>query len=96
MQAIRTRYFGPTNVRGSRIQAKCEARTIYLPYDHALNLDGNHKAACQALMIAMGWTLEHGRVFTARVGGVFAHDYYWIALNDEVKDKDPDTQTGGA
>ena len=86
MQAIRTRYFGPSNVRGSRIQAKCEARTLYMPYDHALNLDGNHRAACEALLTVMGWIPEHGRAYTARVGGVFNHDYYWIALND--------TQTG--
>ena len=88
MQAIRTRYYGATNSRGSRIQAKCEARTIYLPYDHALNLDGNHRAACEALMHAMGWIPEHGAHYENRVGGVFAHDYYWVALND--------TQTGGA
>ena len=86
MQAIRTRYYGPSDVRGSRIQAKCEARTIYLPYDHALNLDGNHKAACEALMTVMEWTPERSSVYTARVGGVFGHDYYWVALND--------TQTG--
>ena len=86
MQAIRTRYIGPSNVRGSRIQAKCEARTIYLPYDHALNLDGNHRAACEALMTVMGWTPEHGAHYENRVGGVFAHDYYWVTLND--------TQTG--
>jgi hypothetical protein len=86
MQAIRTRYYGPTNSRGSRIQAKCEARAIYLPYDHALNLDGNHRAACEALMIAMGWTPEHGRAYVPRVGGVFGHDYYWVTLNDTQTD----------
>jgi hypothetical protein len=81
MQAIRTRYIGPSNVRGSRIQAKCEARTLYMPYDHALNLEGNHAAACEALLLVMQWSPK-------RVGGVFAHDYYWISIND--------TQTGGA
>jgi hypothetical protein len=34
----------------------------------------------------MGWTPEHGAHYENRVGGVFAHDYYWVALND--------TQTG--
>ena len=38
MQAIRTRYIGPTNTRDSRIQAKCEAKTIYVSYDHALTI----------------------------------------------------------
>jgi hypothetical protein len=86
MQAIRTRYIGPSNVRGSRIQAKCEARTMYVSYDHALNLGENHRAACEALMLAMGWIPEHPTHYENRVGGVFAHDYYWVALND--------TQTG--
>ena len=88
MQAIRTRKIPVTNTRGTRMQAKCEARTIYLPYDHALNLDGNHKAACEALMTVMGWAPEHGAPYGNRVGGVFAHDYYWVAVND--------TQTGNA
>ena len=42
MQAIRTKYFGPTNSRGSCIQAKCEARTIYMPYRHELDIYENH------------------------------------------------------
>jgi hypothetical protein len=80
MQAIRTRKVPATNTRGARIQAKCEARALYVGYDHALNLDDNHKAACEALLLVMQWSPK-------RVGGVFAHDYYWVALND--------TQTGG-
>ena len=75
MQAIRTRYFGPTNVRGSRIQAKCEAKTIYLSYDHALNLDENHQAACQKLLSIMDWG-------SPMVGGTFANDMYWVFQND--------------
>ena len=77
MQAIRTRYFGPSNVRGSRIQAKCEARTIYVSYDHALNLGENHLAACRALRLAMDW--DKG---PPMVGGFFGNDGYWVFEND--------------
>jgi hypothetical protein len=81
MQSIRTRHFGPSNVKGSRIQAKCEARTIYVAYDHALNLDQNHRAACRALLLAMNWTAEHGR-YSPMVGGFFARDMYWVFQTD--------------
>jgi hypothetical protein len=71
MQAIRTRYHGPTNSRGSRIIAKCGGGSVVMPYNHALNLDGNHAAAAQMLLERMGWPgVYHG--------GQFEHDYYWV------------------
>jgi hypothetical protein len=82
MQAIRTRYFGPSNVKGSRIQAKCEARTIYVGYDHALNLDENHKAACKALLTAMGWITKD---YPAVYGGTFDNDMYWVFTAEWLK-----------
>lgn len=70
MQAIRTRYYGPTNTRGSRIVAKCEAGTLSMPYNHALSAYQNH-ATCAALMLKrFSW----GKPY---VGGCFANDYYW-------------------
>ena len=75
MQAIRTRYIGPTNSRGSRIQAKCEAKTIYVSYDHALNIDENHDAARQALVEAMGWDSSF---YAPMVSGVFDGDHYHV------------------
>lgn len=76
MQAIRTRYFGPTNSRGSRIQAKCEAGSVTIGYDHSLNIEGNHRAACVALIAKMEWTDPH---YSPMVGGQFDHDYYWVS-----------------
>lgn len=73
MQAIRTRYYGQSNVRGSRIQAKCEARTIYVPYDHALDLHDNHVAAREALLDVMGW---RGDYYAGMTCGEFGGDYY--------------------
>jgi hypothetical protein len=75
MQAIRTRYHGPTNSRCSRISAKCEAGSISVSYDHALNIDGNHKAACDALRKKLGWMTEY---YKPMIGGVFDGDYYWV------------------
>ncbi len=53
MQAIITTFHGPTNTRGSRYSAKCEAMTIYLSADHALSADENHKRACDELCARM-------------------------------------------
>ena len=49
MQAIETKYYGPTNTKGSKIVAKCARGKLTVSYDHALNIDENHKAACGAL-----------------------------------------------
>jgi hypothetical protein len=55
MQAIVTRYLGPTNHRGSRVKAWCEAGSLTLPWDAALDPDGNHMAAASALFRQLGW-----------------------------------------
>ena len=75
MQAIITKYIPCTNTRGSRIQAKCEAKTIYFGYDHSLNAEGNHVAAARELIERLGWDGEWtyggtatGYVFTCRDG----------------------------
>jgi hypothetical protein len=58
MQAITTKYIGPTNFRGSRIKASCPAGSITLPYDYSEN-DGGHYLAAVALIKKLGWQ-EHG------------------------------------
>lgn len=55
LQAITTRYFGPTNARGSRIKATASAGSIYFPVDNRWNQDQNHLAAAQALMQKLNW-----------------------------------------
>lgn len=49
MQAIITRFLGPTNFRGSRYKASCDAGTIIVSADHGLNAEQNHIAARAAL-----------------------------------------------
>jgi len=58
MQAIRTKYIGPTNTKPSRIKASCEARTIFVEWDHHLNGEANHRYAAQTLMKRLGWELS--------------------------------------
>lgn len=61
MQAIVTKYLGPTNYRGSRIRASAQAGSVTIGYDDALDTEDNHRAAAKALMVKYGWD-EHSRI----------------------------------
>jgi hypothetical protein len=54
-QAIVTKYYGPTNFRGSRIKATAAAASIIMPYRHELNIEDNHAAAAELLAVKMKW-----------------------------------------
>ena len=54
-QAIVTRYYGPTDHRGSRVIARACAGSATVPWDHALDCEANHTAAAQALADKLGW-----------------------------------------
>lgn len=56
MQAIQTRYFGPSNTRGSRIKAWCAAGSITIPYPHELSGQAVYRKAAEALCKKLGWT----------------------------------------
>jgi hypothetical protein len=56
MQAIRTQYFGPGNVRGSRIKATAAAGSLTVGYDHRLNLTANHRVAAEAFQAKLDWS----------------------------------------
>ena len=49
MLAIRTRYLGPTDTRGSRVRATCVGRSVVVPWDHGTDSHGNHRAAAVKL-----------------------------------------------
>lgn len=57
MQAILTKYLGPTNYRGSRIKAMASSRGPYvvLPWDYGLDQTGNHDAAAAELAAQLDW-----------------------------------------
>jgi hypothetical protein len=50
MQAIRTKYHGPTNNRGSRVTASCERGKLTVSWDPALNPENNHRRAAAMLL----------------------------------------------
>lgn len=54
-QAIETRYLGPTNTKGGRVKATAWAGSVTVPYDHALDVQDNHRAAQLALRHKLGW-----------------------------------------
>lgn len=58
MQAIQTRYHGPTNSRGSRVSARCDAGRVTIGWDDRLNIEENHAAAAAKLCARFGWTGE--------------------------------------
>jgi hypothetical protein len=56
VQAISTKYLGPTNARGSRIKATtASGLTKTIPFDYELDEAGNAKKAAKALMKKLGW-----------------------------------------
>ncbi len=55
MQAIITKFHGPTNVRGSRVSATADAGKVTLSWDHAKNSEENHMAAAEALARKFNW-----------------------------------------
>lgn len=74
MKAIRTRYYGATNFKGSRIVATDgDKNSISISYPHELNSDEAHELAAYLLMQKMGWENQ-------LVGGGFDNDMYWTML----------------
>jgi hypothetical protein len=64
-QAIVTKYIGPTNTKGSRIKASCEAGSITIQYPSQLSEVDAHKEAFVALAKKLDWDK-----YTWHVGGL--------------------------
>ena len=75
MQAIETKYLGPSNVRGSRVKATCEAKTIILDWEDRLNPEENHLSAAGTLAARLGWgRATHGKLISGQLkSGNYAH-----------------------
>lgn len=58
MQAILTKYLGPTNTRGSRVIAYCDGGRISVAYQYNMSPEGNHRYAILKLGIKLGWIQE--------------------------------------
>ena len=55
MQAITTKFLGPTNSRGPRVKASAERGSITVHWDHRFNVESNHALAAKALAEKFGW-----------------------------------------
>lgn len=73
LQAIVTKFIGPTDRRGSRVKATASAGCITLSWDHAWNSEQNHARAALALAAKMNWDGKY-------VGGGMPNDsgYAWV------------------
>jgi hypothetical protein len=67
-QAIVTKYLGPTDHKGSRVKAYCDAGIITIPWDDGLNPDENHLKAATCLAWKFGW-LDNQKL----IGGAMPH-----------------------
>jgi hypothetical protein len=72
-QAIETKYLGATNAKGGRIKATAWAGSITLPYDHALDVQENHKKAAFALLLKLRWNGKY-----AQGANVKGNGYYFV------------------
>jgi len=59
MQAIITKWIGPTNHRGDRIKATASAGSVTVPYERATNTEGAHRVAAVAFCAKFGWDFDH-------------------------------------
>ena len=79
MQAIETKYYGPTNHRGARIRVKCDVKTIWVSWDYGTSVPRNHRDAALTLANQLGWPLDvdgrHGWIGDA---------CYWVLAGSTV------------
>jgi hypothetical protein len=84
MQAIITKYFGPTNSRGSRIKATCASGSVTISYPYELSGQACHRAAADALVQKMDWTDSH---YGGLLGGQLpSGEYVFVFNNDTSKE----------
>lgn len=81
MQAIQTRYLGPTNSRGSRIKAWAAAGSVTIDYPHELSGQACHRKAAEALIKKLGWDDEH---YGGLLGGQLPSGDYAFVFNSEL------------
>ena len=76
MKAIKTKYKGPTDTRGSRIIASDEdGNKVTISYPYELSGEDVHRKAAEALCTKMGW---HGQL----VGGSLKNGYVFVFMPD--------------
>lgn len=76
MKAIITKYISPTNTRGSRISAACDAKRKVYNWDYSIGVEENHRQAAHLLITELGWYGErYGQLVTGGLPnqGGYAH-----------------------
>lgn len=81
MQAIQTRYLGPTNHRGARIKAWAAAGSVTIDYPHELSGQACHRKAAEALLVKLGWLDAH---YGGLLGGQLESGDYAFVFNSEL------------
>jgi hypothetical protein len=84
MQAIQTRYLGPTMSRGARIKATCAAGSITISYPHELSGQEVHRKAAEALASKFKWNLPS---YGGLLGGQLCTGNY-VFVFDNIAAKD--------
>ena len=59
MQAIITKWIGPTNTRGDRIKATAAAGSVTVPYKGGEDTLNAHRVAAVAFCAKFGWDFDH-------------------------------------
>lgn len=67
MEAIQTKYLGPTDTEGSRIEASCMGVSVTVPVDYELNKANQHRKAAYAMIFKLDWS-RYGPVVGGWVG----------------------------
>ncbi len=56
MQAIVTKFLGPTDTKGDRIIARSDAGRVIVSYGYDGNVEAQHRKAAEALCVKLGWS----------------------------------------
>lgn len=75
MKAITTKYFGPSNTKGSYIKASIgrhKGGSIILPYPHEKSADEAHTLAAETLAKKLGWKVILRQGYIEHLG-IYAH-----------------------
>lgn len=83
MQAILTRFHGPTNTRGSRISARCDAGKLSIDYPHELSGEACHRKAAEALRDKLGW--DEGSYGKLASGQLPTGDYAFVFVPSDME-----------
>lgn len=75
MKAITTKYFGPGNVKGSRIKAfDCDGNSVTISYPHELSGEAVYLKAAKTLCQKMKWEGD-------LIGGAIKNGYTFVFVD---------------